>query len=652
MRKPASKLSSAPSPIPPRSLPGLLLTSSILLLCPLLPAQSDPPRPEPVRSSVTIVGNIETETPASITVVAKPELARIPGVNIDDRLRLVPGFSLFRRSSSLVANPTTQGVSLRGIGSTGASRSLVLWDGIPINDPFGGWVYWTRFSPDQIDRVEIVRGASTSVFGDRAMGGAISLFAPSAEKLRLWTAYEGGNFAQNLLSGGVALPFRNRYAVSTNLRAFQTDGFYIVPRRFRGRVDTDAGVRFIAPDVRFDIFGDTHRFFLKGDLLAEDRDNGTVLQRNSTSLGTVAAHYSGGRVNNISLLGYHTRQEYRQSFSTIVADRTSERLTSRQTVPSEAVGGALLFRRQTGRANFLAGADVVRVNGFSNEQLIPTGFRTGGGSQLQHGVFGQVNAPLGPAVFFAGLRHHFTGQDSRFLSPSAGITATKGIFRFRASGYRSFRAPTLNELFREFRAGTAVTQPNANLRPEALTGIEAGVDIVGETTRLGFTAFRNSMDDLITNVTLSSTPQQIIRQRRNAAAARSSGFEAELRKRFRGIVAEASYLYAESRFRTRERLPQVPKHQGSAQFSYARKGTIVAAGMRSFGLQFEDDLNRLIMPGYAVFHFTLRQSLWRGVSATANVENAFNREYVVGISPPIQNTGAPRLWRLGLRWER
>ena len=70
-----------------------------------------------------------------------------PGVSLDDRLRDIPGFSLLRRSSSLVAHPTTQGVSLRGIGSSGASRTLVLWDGIPVNDPFGGWVYWTRLLP-------------------------------------------------------------------------------------------------------------------------------------------------------------------------------------------------------------------------------------------------------------------------------------------------------------------------------------------------------------------------------------------------------------------------------------------------------------------------------------------------------------------------
>ena len=74
-----------------------------------------------------------------------------PALTLDDFLRRVPGFTLFRRTSSLVAHPTAQGVSLRGVGPSGASRSLVLADGIPLNDPFGGWVYWSRV-PAPLDR--------------------------------------------------------------------------------------------------------------------------------------------------------------------------------------------------------------------------------------------------------------------------------------------------------------------------------------------------------------------------------------------------------------------------------------------------------------------------------------------------------------------
>ena len=117
--------------------------------------QADPAAqtsPQPLKTTVTVNANLASETPAFITVLDQQRLEQIPGTNIDDRLRQVPGFSLFRRSSSIVANPTTQGVSLRAIGSTGASRTLVLWDSIPINDPFGGWVYWTRIDPNFVIR--------------------------------------------------------------------------------------------------------------------------------------------------------------------------------------------------------------------------------------------------------------------------------------------------------------------------------------------------------------------------------------------------------------------------------------------------------------------------------------------------------------------
>ncbi|MBL8232619.1 MAG: TonB-dependent receptor [Bryobacterales bacterium] len=601
-----------------------------------------------MRSAITVAGKLEAETPANISILGAPELKRIPGVNLDDRLRMVPGFSLFRRTSSLVANPTTQGVSLRGIGSTGASRTLVLWDGVPVNDPFGGWVYWTRFSPEQIDRVEVMRGASTSVFGDRAMGGAIAMFSPNPDRTRYYGGYEAGNLAQHLLSAGFTRPF-GKYGVSANARAFDTDGYFIVPDTIRGRVDTRAGVRFLAPDARFDYLGDRQRLYLKADMLIEDRDNGTVVQKNSTSLGTVSAHYSAGTVNNVALTGYHTREEFRAAFSAISADRNTDRLTFRQSVPVDATGAALLFRRSIARTNILAGADVVRVEGYSIDSLVPSGKRTGGGVQLQHGVFGQVNASAGPAQFFLGMRHHFTGQDNRFFSPSGGVTVGRAWYRLRASGYRSFRAPTLNELFREFRAGNATTLPNDMLRPESLTGVEAGFDLLGETRRMGVTFFRNEMSDLITNVTLSTTPQLITRQRRNAAAANGRGIEVEARQRWRSWSGEASYLFSESRFSTRERLPQIPKHQGSAQLTYARNRTTATFGMRSFGMQFEDDRNVFRLPGFAVFHVTARQRLVRGVSVQAAFENMFDREFLVGFSP-TPNIGAPRLWRLGLRW--
>jgi outer membrane cobalamin receptor len=605
---------------------------------------------EPVRTSITVVERVATEAPASVAVLEKKQLEQIPGVNVDDRLRMVPGFSLFRRSSSLVAQPTTQGISLRGIGSTGASRTLVLWDGIPINDPFGGWVYWTRVAPEELSRVEVSRGASTSVFGDRALGGAIALFTREAERGRVTGSWETGNRNTNAVSAGGSW-LTPRWAVSGAGRAFTTNGYYIVAERYRGAADVEANVRFTGGDVRLDWLGADERLFTKVDVLVEERSNGTPLQRNSTSLGNAAANYwrQRGR-NSVSLLGYHTRGEFRAGFSAIAANRQSERLTSIQSVPSEAVGGAAFWRREQTRWNLLAGGDFQRVEGWSIDTLFPTGKRIGGGSLMQHGTFAQTDFSVGMGRIFLGARHQFTGQSRQFFSPSAGWTVGRRWWRVRGSAYRSYRAPTLNELYREFRAGNAVTLANAALRPETLFGAEVGLDLMGESRRVAVTVFRNDLRQVVANVTLSVTPQQITRQRQNAASALGRGVEVEVRERWRNWTAEAAYLMADSRFGSGLRVPQIPRHQGSAQLTWAGERTLVTFGFRTTAYQFDDDLNLFRLPGFGVSQLAARHRVWRNLSLTGAVENLWNREFYSGFTP-VPATGAPRLVRAGLRWD-
>ncbi|MGH9628613.1 MAG: TonB-dependent receptor, partial [Bryobacteraceae bacterium] len=275
---------------------------------------------------------------------------------------------------------------------------------------------------------------------------------------------------------------------------------------------------------------------------------------------------------------------------------------------------------------------------------------SGGGSQLQHGIFAQADFTAGPAKIFAGGRHQFTGRDQTFFSPSTGIVVGRGRFRGRGTVYRSFRAPTLNELYREFRVGNAVTRANENLQPETLFGAEGGLDVVGENARMSVTLYRHSLEDLITNVTLSTDPNLIVRQRRNASAALARGVDIDAHMTWWKLYGEVAYLFADSRFSTGERIPQVPRHQGSAQITYRTDSTMASMNVRSYGGQFEDDRNRFLLPGFASVQTMLQQRLRRNLWATIAVENMLDREYIVGFSPtPL--IGQPRLWRVGLRWE-
>ncbi|MBS1855425.1 MAG: TonB-dependent receptor [Acidobacteria bacterium] len=624
------------------------------MCCPLLlPAQNPPaPRtgPEPVKTSVTVTEKISAETPANVSVLNQTQLEESPGTNLDDRLRDVPGFSLFRRSSSLVANPTTQGISLRGIGSSGASRTLVLWDGIPTNDPFGGWVYWTQFIPLEIGTVEISRGAATSAFGEKAMSGEIGLFSRPPERFHLFTQYEYGNQNTHDVSAGFSQLW-SRWAVSGGVRAFTTDGYYIVPSYVRGPVDSLAGVRFVTSDVHIDRYTSIGDFFFKTSILGEERRNGTVLTHNSTGLGTVSLRYVREFTHDsFSLTGFHTSEGFHSTFSAVTANRSVERLTYFQTVPSDATGGEVLWQHHAARWNLLGGADVDRLAGTSTDHLVPTGMREGGGVQLQHGVYTQADATLGPARLFAGLRQSFVGGDNRFLSPSGGFTVGHKRLRARGSVYRGFRAPTLNELYREFRVGNTDTLANPLLRPETLWGAEAGFDWIGEGSTLRVTAYRNSLDNLITNVTLATSANAIVRQRANAAAAVSRGVEADFREVWKDWIGELQYLYVDSRYVTGFRVAQVPKQQGIAQLTYHREGTLASAAVRSYAYQYDDDLNQFRLPGYATVQFVLRQHLVRSLSAEVTLENALNRVFYTAFTP-APNIGAPRLARIGLRWD-
>ena len=122
-----------------------------------------------------------SDTPGSNVLLSTTDVAAAPALRVDDVLREVPGFSLFRRSGSRTANASSQGVSLRGLGGSAASRALVLVDGISLVDPFGGWVTWDRLPSASIATVEVVRGGASNLYGSDAMGGVVQFDAAAGD---------------------------------------------------------------------------------------------------------------------------------------------------------------------------------------------------------------------------------------------------------------------------------------------------------------------------------------------------------------------------------------------------------------------------------------------------------------------------------------
>src|ERR1700723_810545 len=449
-----------------------------------------------------------SDVPVSDVQLTREDLQDTPALELDDDLRQVPGFSLFRRSSSRTANPTTQGVSLRGLGANGASRALVLEDGIPLTDPFGAWVYWDRVPVESISDVEISQEGGSSLYGSDALGGVVQFVSRPAEPsgIALDTSYGNQNTPDlPLWAGGQKGKWESSFAGGV----FNTDGYILTPEAERGSVDVRAGSRAGTADLMVGRkIGEQSEIFARGWYLDETRGNGTVLQRNDTKLGqgALGANLQLGAFGALTLRFYADAQTYHQTFSSIATGRDSETLTDLQTVPSQGVGGSAVWSRQAGKRQTRgAGFAFHEEIGASHEVLLSGGTTdlSSGGRQRTVGIFGEDLIQIAPRWFLSASARvdHWSNFDAATLrepvtppnAPTDTIFPDRSQNAFsprltlrnqvnahvswNASVYRAFRAPTLNELYRSFRQGNTFTEDNPSLIAEHLTGGDAGVAV-------------------------------------------------------------------------------------------------------------------------------------------------------------------------------
>ncbi len=575
----------------------------------------------------------------------------------DDALRSVPGFSLFRRSSSRVANPTTQGATLRGLAASGASRALVLADGVPLNDPFGGWVYWNRVPQAAIDRIEVVRGGSAELYGNESIAGTIQILTidPPAATFRASAETGEGGMARGTAYAGLR---KAGWAAFASAERFVLDGFPIVAADTRGPIDTDAGLKYWSGLASIGRQAEQWSIGLRAGALDEDRANGTPLQRNDTNLrslsvrarglraaGAWTAAVSGGTVG------------YDQSFSAVTQGRTAEILTARQRVASAHQSASVQWTSAWGRQSLIVGGDVTRVTATSQGDPDV--------SQGDYAAYAQVSArPAASLTISAGARAGAwstgpTQADSRrraYVMPRVSAAWAAGPHvSIHASWTRPGRTPTLNELYRDFQVGSTYTFANGGLTPEKASALEGGVLLHARRGSARLVGFWTELGDAITNVTLDVAGGRITRERQNAGHIRARGVELEGEWRPAGwtaIVASAALL--DSRFTTSvepglagRRVPQVPRWTAAASLRLTPGRAVAAIDVRTTGAQFDDDRNQLALGRGAVADFYAGVTL-RRIQPFIAVENVFDAEIDVGRTP-VRTVGTPRTARLGLR---
>lgn len=542
-------------------------------------------------------------------------------LSLDSALRKLSSVDTYRSVDSFTAHPTTQGVRFRHTATNATSRALLLVDGVPQNDPFGGWIYWNKLPSESISSLETFTIGSVPSWGNYSSGGAIHLTTKSPFVDQTRFALHGGSFntVKATLLHNTAIS--ETMGISVEGRIFSTDGYTVVRPDQRGPVDRDSESEFeyLRLQLAHQINADW-QWALTGQYFDEERINGTELSPNSTQATDVSWTLTkdAGAGPGFSLVTFYQDRDFQNVFTSVAADRASERqVLDQYAVPAEAFGGqATFFWEGNDYVNFLAGADFKESEGSANElnRNLGAGFtreRQGGGEQSFLGAFltaqalPDENSSLEGTLRVdhwkqeAGFRKEFnleTGvqtRDTEYPYRSGDVVSLNGSYTrqfdenwsFGALVFQGFRAPTLNELYRPFRVRNDIVESNPELEEETTTGGEIHLNYQDEANTFQLTAFRYDLDDMVTNVFLRDgggfdslcgfvPGGGSCNQRANVDESRVQGFEVAWQwDPGNDLVFLFNYTYADTEFKDSSLLPALegksfplaPKHKLSSQ---------------------------------------------------------------------------------------
>jgi vitamin B12 transporter len=633
--------------------------------------------------------------------VQKIDLESNASQRLENVLTLVAGLQQFRRSDARSANPTSQGITMRGLGGNASSRAILTLDGVPQADPFGGWISWPGYDAVRLSDARVRRGGGAGSDGPGALAGATELNSDQSTgepRSKLSASYGSRKSADMRASvntgiGAGVVSFAGSYS--------RGDGFIPIVRLQRGLADRAAKYEQGGISVRAAIpFGDAS---LQGAIRAftDQRTRGFAFSDNQNS----GIDASIRLVRNSgdwqwSALAYLQVREFANRFGGVAPDRNSVVLVLDQfSVPSEGIGARFELRPPIGDAAELRlGADWRQTTGNTRENFFFTGTvpgrsRNAGGKTDTVGGFAEISYE--PFARFTvtgsvradrwnitdGFRREINiggsiRSDDRFADRSGWETTARAGFAYhitsawklRGAAYQGWRLPTLNELYRPFRVGSDATAANELLKPERLQGAEIGVDFGAGGTDFGLTVFANKLDDAIANVGLGRGPGLfpgvgfvatggIYRKRQNLEAINSKGIEIDFSHSIGNLRVRASYAYVDSSVDGSGasvaldglRPAQVPRHFANLHAEYTGGKLRLGGGLRYVGNQFEDDANSirlraaLTMDGLASYEISQRISLeLRG-------ENLLNREVQAAVSNAgIVERTAPRSISAGI----
>ena len=652
-----------------------------------------PAQPLQTHDQVTVTANRSSvpigETAKTTYTLDFNQLHEYPAVTLDETLRQHAGFELFRRSSSRVQNPTSAGISLRGLGSTAVSRTLVLDDGVPLNDPFGGWIHWSELPQQTVQRVTIVTGGGSDLYGSSALAGVIDITPASSAPSRFDISGMGGSQGTSNLA---AIAAKTSHLLDAQVagESLRTDGYMTTDPSIAGAVDVPANVvsqSYHTELGRRDFKAD--RIFVTGNLVNESRSNGTPIQTNATRLWRYLGGFDPPETTRLSsrMRLFGSDEGYRQSFSSISSTRATETLTRLQRVHSQELGATGDATLHLNQFALVGGADIRDIRARDDETPIANGLPNGlvavTARQRFIGGFGEI---LGQHKGWSGAASLRVDRASNLdiiqktatltsttvttppnrteivLSPRVGLVRALGTHaEVHASGFRAFREPSMNELYRTGQVGSQITKANASLLSERATGWEVGpqFSMTGRVpVTLHATYFWTEINRPVSAVLVSQTSTTIINIRENLGQIRSGGVElsAEIHP-IHAISATVGYQYANAvvtKFSVQPTLvgnwiPEVPRQSFTAQVHATNKrlGELTVAA-RASGAAFDDATNQFKLNGFFSLDVSGHRSLGPHLDASFLIENLTNQRPQVARTPTL-TLGSPIYGEGGLR---
>ena len=659
--------------------PGLV---PFLLLCaaPAHGAEGD--------ETIYVLGRPLADTPAmpayGSVVLERSRLQDEASGRLENLLSQVAGFQQFRRSDSRSANASAQGATLRALGGNASSRTLLLLDGVPMADPFFGYIPFSALVPNQLPSVRVTRGGGNGAFGAGDVAGIIALnSATRAEQPYRFAEAAYGSYDSVILNGEVAPDISPGFAV-LSFRHDQGDGFHTTPEGQRGSASTTARYKSSSVAVRGVMpLGDSTEIQWRA-LVFEDARTLRFKGADSGSKGKDAhvrlVHQGDWQWDVLAYAQF-------RNFNNIVVSATSFRPTLNQyDTPARGVGGKIEIRPPLGAAHLLRlGADVRAARGHMYEEAYNamsgavTARRHAGGEQISYGLFAEDDWTLGALTLTGGARADYWRITQGFFetAPNSATPSTRTSYptrdgwetslragalwkvtdrwQLRAAAYTGFRLPTVNELYRPFTVFPVTTRANANLSRELLRGGEVGVQYQDRQGKISVTLFSNKLQDAIANVTIGDN----LRQRQNVEAITARGVEVDGSYRIQNWRLGFSYAYAHSRvlapLQAFDNLvpAQSPAHMASASIGYAANSLWeVASTARYVARQNEDDLGRDVLKSAFTMDMVARLYFSPGWSLEARGENIWNEKIMTRNAGGSIDYGTPRILWLGLRYQK